>query len=155
MSEKLNRTQEEGNDTQKKENALKEKNIKPKYYAGTKVERLPKIPKKYMDDIMKVEALSPEQLEKFYTAIALGLIPDRFGMEASLDTRLKAMKGIQEIREAKLREQTEMNAEQQELFAIDFVLKQKKQADDLVDNSEEVEEDDSSDNELPTDSDLL
>lgn len=74
-------------------------------------------------------------------------------MEASLDTRLKAMKGIQEIRENRLREQTELNAEQQELFAIDFVLKQKKQADDLVDK-EEVEEDASSD-ELPTSDDLL
>jgi DNA polymerase/3'-5' exonuclease PolX len=154
MSEKLNRTQSEEVENPKKENASKEKKVKPKYYAGTKVEKLPKVPKKYMEDIMNVEALSPEQLEKFYTAIALGLIPDRFGMEASLDTRLKAMKGIQEIREAKLREQTEMNAEQQELFAIDFVHKQKKQADDLVDK-EEVEEDDSSDNELPTETDLL
>lgn len=153
MSENLNLTQDESKDIPKKENASKEKKVKPKFYAGTKVEKLPRVPKKYMDDIMSVEALTPEQLEKYYTAIALGLVPDRFGMEASLDTRLKAMKGIQEIRENRLREQTELNAEQQELFAIDFVLKQKKQADDLVDK-EEVEEDASSD-ELPTSDDLL
>ena len=139
-------------DTLKKEKPSKEKKIKSKFYAGTNVERLPKIPKRYMEDIMNLEALTPEQLEKYYTAIALGLIPDRFGMEASLDTRLKAMKGIQEIRENRLKEQAEMNAEQQELFAIDFVIKQKQQVDEMVDDKE-VE--DNANDELSTSNDLL
>ena len=124
----------------KRENPSKEKKIKSKYYAGTNVEKLPKIPKKYLDDLRAVEALSPDDLEKYYTAVILGIIPDRFGLEASVDTKLKAAKGLTELREAKLREQTVVNEQEQEVFACDFVIKQKQQADELFDTPSEIEE---------------
>lgn len=124
----------------KKEKPLKEKKVKSKYYAGTNVEKLPKVPKKYLDDLNKVEALTPDQLEKYYTAIILGIIPDRFGLEASVDTKLKAAKGLTELREAKLREQTVANEAEQEIFACDFVIKQKQQADELFDAPSDIEE---------------
>lgn len=125
---------------EKKEKTLEGKKIKPKYYAGTNVEKLPKVPKKYLDDLRNVEPLSPEDLEKYYTAVILGIVPDRFGLETSVDTKLKAVKGLTELREAKLREQTVANEAEQEVFACDFVIKQKQQADELFDTPSEIEE---------------
>ena len=135
-------------ETAKKENPSKEKEkktlegkkIKSKYYAGTNVEKLPKVPKKYLEDIRNVEPLSPEDLEKYLTAVILGIVPDRFGLEVSQDTKLKAVKGLTELREAKLREQTVVNEQEQEVFACDFVIKQKQQADELFDTPSEIEE---------------
>lgn len=124
---------------------LEGKKIKNKYYGGTNIEKLPKVPKKYLEDIRKVEPLSPDDLEKYYTAVILGIVPDRFGLETSIDTKLKAVKGLTELREAKLREQTVVNEQEQEVFACDFVLKQKKQADELFDTPSEI--DDSEENE--------
>lgn len=118
---------------------LEGKKIKNKYYGGTNIEKLPKVPKKYLEDIRNVEPLSPEDLEKYYTAVILGLLPDRFGLETSMETKLKAVKGLTELREAKLREQTVANEAEQEIFACDFVLKQKQQADDLFDTPTEIE----------------
>lgn len=123
----------------KKESDKEKKIIKDKYYAGTNIEKLPKIPKKYIEDIMSIETLTSEQLEKYYTAIILGIVPDRFGLEISIADKLKAAKGLTELREAKLKEQAIMNEEEQEVFAIDFVIKQKKQADELVDDDSNEE----------------
>lgn len=125
---------------EKKEKTLEGKKIKTKYYAGTNVEKLPKVPKKYLDDLRNVEPLSPEDLEKYYTAVILGIVPDRFGLEVSVDTKLKAVKGLSELREAKLREQAVMNEAEQETFACDFVIKQKQQADELFDTPCEIKE---------------
>lgn len=125
---------------EKKEKTLEGKKIKSKYYAGTNVEKLPKVPKKYLEDIRNVEPLSPEDLEKYLTAVILGIVPDRFGLEVSQDTKLKAVKGLTELREAKLREQTVVNEQEQEVFACDFVIKQKQQADELFDTPSEIEE---------------
>lgn len=113
--------------------------IKPKYYSGTKIEKLKRVPKGYLNDLNNVEALTPEQLEKYYSAIILGLIPDRFGLEVSIDEKLKAAKGLSELRQNKLKEQAIQNMEEQEAFAIDFVIKQKQQVDEMT--QEEQEED--------------
>lgn len=126
---------------EKEKKTLEGKKIKTKYYAGTNVEKLPKVPKKYLEDIRNVEPLSPDDLEKYYTAVILGIVPDRFGLEVSVDTKLKAVKGLTELREAKLREQTVVNEQEQEVFACDFVIKQKQQADELFDTPCELEED--------------
>lgn len=131
---------------EKKEKTLEGKKIKSKYYAGTNVEKLPKVPKKYLDDLRNVEPLSPDDLEKYYTAVILGIIPDRFGLDTSIDTKLKAAKGLTELREAKLREQTVANEAEQEIFACDFVLKQKQQADELFDTPSEIENEDGEEN---------
>ena len=131
---------------EKKEKTLEGKKIKPKYYGGTNIEKLPKVPKKYLDDLRNVEPLSPDDLEKYYTAVILGIIPDRFGLDTSIDTKLKAAKGLTELREAKLREQTVANEAEQEIFACDFVLKQKQQADELFDTPSEIENEDGEEN---------
>lgn len=127
---------------EKKEKTLEGKKIKSKFYGGTNIEKLPKVPKKYLDDLRNVEPLSPDDLEKYYTAVILGIIPDRFGLDTSIDTKLKAAKGLTELREAKLREQTVANEAEQEVFACDFVIKQKQQADELFDTPSEIENED-------------
>ena len=58
--------------------------------------------KAIIKDIGKVPKLDQEEIEKLLQAIALGLIPDRFGMEASLDTRVKALTELNKMREEKV-----------------------------------------------------
>lgn len=77
----------------KKEKPSKEKKVIPKYYAGTEVRKLPKIPKGLLKDLTNLEAniMTPQQRKAYLSAIVLGLIPDKFGLEAGLDQKLKAI----------------------------------------------------------------
>lgn len=138
MSEKAtSETLNNANSNPKKEKPTKEKKVKDKYYAGTNVEKLPKIPKKYIQDLESIEALTPEQLEKYYTAVILGIIPDRFGLEVSVDSKLKAAKGLMDLRENKLKEQVISNEQEEVALAIDFVIKQKEQVDGGINPDDE------------------
>ena len=77
----------------KKEKPSKEKKVIPKYYAGTEVRKLPKVPKGLLKDLTNLEAniMTPQQRKAYLSAIILGLIPDKFGLEAGLDQKLKAI----------------------------------------------------------------
>ena len=46
-------------------------------------------------DIGKLPEMSDDELKKLLMAIALGLVPDQFGLEASIDTKLKAISLLQ------------------------------------------------------------
>lgn len=77
----------------KKEKPSKEKKVIPKYYAGTEVRKLQKVPKGLLKDLTNLEAniMTPQQRKAYLSAIVLGLIPDKFGLEAGLDQKLKAI----------------------------------------------------------------
>lgn len=79
--------------SQKKEKPSKEKKVIPKYYAGTNVRKLPKIPKALLKDLTNMEdlVLTPQQRKAYLTAIVMGLIPDKFGLEVGIDQKLKAI----------------------------------------------------------------
>lgn len=77
----------------KEKEKSKKKTVIPKYYAGTEVRKLPKAPKGMLKDLKDMETLimSPEQRRAYLSAIALGLVPDKFGLEAGLDQKIKAI----------------------------------------------------------------
>lgn len=83
----------------KKEKPSKEKKVIPKYYAGTEVRKLPKVPKSAINDLNNLQGLTmtPEQQEAYLTAIVMGFVPDKFGLEAGLDHKLKALAMLQTI----------------------------------------------------------
>lgn len=66
--------------------------IKPKPLEG-----VAKDAKAILKQLGKVPSLNPEDTSKLLTAVALGLVKDRFGMDASLDTRLKAIDCLNKI----------------------------------------------------------
>ena len=83
----------------KKEKQVKAKKVIPKYYAGTEVRKLPKVPKSAINDLNNLQGLTmtPEQQEAYLTAIVMGFVPDKFGLEAGLDHKLKALAMLQTI----------------------------------------------------------
>lgn len=83
----------------KKKKAFKEKELKPASNSGKKTTMLTgkaKEAKAILKDLGKLPQITPEETTKLLQAIALGLVPDRFGMEVSLDTRLKAIQILQQ-----------------------------------------------------------
>ncbi|MGM9969799.1 MAG: hypothetical protein ACI35S_05320 [Anaeroplasma sp.] len=113
---------------QKKKNSKKEKNIIPKYYAGTDARKLPKVPKAMLTDLKDMEKLvmSPEQREALLSAIALGLIPDKFGLEAGLDQKIKAIAELNKMQLAKSQFDQEEKENEQISSATDFLFAIKK-----------------------------
>ena len=105
--------------SQKKEKPSKEKKVIPKYYAGTNVRKLPKIPKAVVNDLTNLKGLTmtPEQQEAYLTAIILGFVPDKFGLEAGIDQKLKAMAMLKEVQKAK----NAVDAEQDEDTDNDYL----------------------------------
>lgn len=88
---------------QKKKSSSKK--IIPKNNAGDDVILLAK--SKYKQTIKlinAVEMITPEQQEQLLLSIALGLVPDKFGLEAGLDTRLKALDQLQKLQQNKKNE---------------------------------------------------
>ncbi len=83
----------------KRKSPQKEKKIIPKYYAGTDVRKLPKIPKLLLNDLSKIglSSLTEDQIKGFLSAVVVGAITDKFGLEASLDTRIKAAQELTKI----------------------------------------------------------
>jgi hypothetical protein len=79
--------------TRKKEKPSKEKKIIPKYYAGTDIRKLPKIPKNMLNDLTQLETsiMTPQQRKAYLTMIVLGLITDKFGLEVGVDQKIKAI----------------------------------------------------------------
>lgn len=68
--------------------------------------------KSYLKDLGKIPSLSSEEMEKLLSLVVLGMVQDRFGMEVSLDTRLKALELLNKLyidRESQKRELTEEN----------------------------------------------
>lgn len=98
-------TIDEKDDTvsQKKEKPSKEKKVIPKYYGGTNIRKLPKVPKAVVKDLTNLQGLTmtPEQQEAYLTAIILGFVPDKFGLEAGLDQKIKAMAMLREVQKSK------------------------------------------------------
>ena len=132
--------------SQQKEKINQDKEILSKHYTGTNIRKLPKVPKAYLKDLAKIEPITTEQLESYLTAMLLGVIPDRFGLEVTADTKMKAAKSLMDLREIKLREQSMQTEEDLSNIAIEFVVKQKKQVDEeqIEEQEEEMSEDDGS-----------
>lgn len=59
-----------------------------------------------------IPTITDEQQEQYLMAIAMGLVPDRFGLDAGLDTRLKALDQLNKIRQAKQKEATDTSDEE-------------------------------------------
>ena len=98
----------------KKEKPVKEKKVIPKYYAGTEVRKLPKVSKAAIKDLNKLKGLTmtPEQQEAYLTAVIMGFVPDKFGLEAGLDQKLKALAMLKEIQKANSQQQEETDLEE-------------------------------------------
>lgn len=90
------------NVSQKKEKPSKEKKVIPKYYGGTNIRKLPKVPKAFMTDLSKLEAtiMTPQQRKAYLSAIVMGLIPDKFGLEVGVDQKLKAIAELNKMDES-------------------------------------------------------
>lgn len=67
-------------------------------YGETKIEKLIKCPKGLLTDLDKIPSLTPEQMEKYLSAIVLGLIPDKFGLEVGADTKIKAIAELSKLK---------------------------------------------------------
>lgn len=97
-------TIDEKDDTvsQKKEKPSKEKKVITKYYGGTNIRKLPKVPKAFMADLSKLEAtiMTPQQRKAYLSAIVMGLIPDKFGLEVGVDQKLKAIAELNKMDES-------------------------------------------------------
>lgn len=128
--------------SQQKEKINQDKEILSKHYTGTNIRKLPKVPKAYLKDLANIEPITTEQLESYLTAMLLGVIPDRFGLEVTADTKMKAAKSLMDLREIKMREQSMQTEEDLSNIAIEFVVKQKKQVDDDSVEADESNEDD-------------
>lgn len=97
---------------EKKENAKKKEKTKSVSKAkkqGTtrrpKKKELKKKSPSIWQQLSHLKSASNEQLAKFYTAIITGDVKDFTGLEASIDTKLKAAKLLLEINEQKKEEQ--------------------------------------------------
>lgn len=88
-------------DVEKEKNPTKkEKVIYNPSYKFPKI----KVPNQVYKQIQGVKPLSIEERIQYLTAIALGAIPDRFGMEPSLDTKLKALEQINKMTQEEVEE---------------------------------------------------
>lgn len=89
--------------SKKRKTPQKEKKIIPKHYAGTDIKKLPKITKALLNDFTKLgtQSLNEEQIKGFLSAVVAGAITDKFGLEASLDTRIKAAQELTKIIQSK------------------------------------------------------
>lgn len=91
-------------ESMKKEKTLKKeknKQLKPATNSGkytSPLKDVSKVSKKLLKDIGKIPKMSTDDMEKYLQAIALGIIPDRFGMEPSLDTKVNAIKVLKELK---------------------------------------------------------
>lgn len=105
--------------TAKKEKLKKEKNkeIIDRCYVGTNIRKLPKVPKALFNDLVKMENLkmTPSQIEAYLSAIVLGLVTDKFGLEVGADTKIKALAELNKMQLAK----SQMSQEDQEAKEID------------------------------------
>ena len=57
--------------------------------------------KAILKDLSHIPKVEEGDMEKMLIAIAYGLVPDRFGLEAGLDTRLKAFEQLQKLQQNK------------------------------------------------------
>lgn len=105
----------------KKEKPTKEKKVIPKRAAGNDLEPIKKKQKAMLDIINSVDLLSGEQQEQFLLAIAYGLVPDKFGIEAGLDTRLKAFEQFQKLQQAKRLNEQSQDSDDNEVTIIDDI----------------------------------
>lgn len=69
--------------------------------------------KAIMKQLGKVQVLDDQQIKSLLTLTALGLVKDRFGMEISADTRLKAISELSKINEAEKNREAKMSFENQ------------------------------------------
>lgn len=111
ISSKEEKSSKKKKGTTSKKTAPKKGKLMPEMYKNSNFQKLPKIPKAMLKDIDKMPVMTMEQMEKYLTAVALGIIPERFGMESSLDTRMKAM---QELNKMKQQEQLMADAGEEE-----------------------------------------
>lgn len=92
-------------ETMKKEKTIKKEKkeqLKPATNSGkyaSPLKGLNKISKQLIKDIGKIPLMSTDDMEKYLQAIALGIIPDRFGMEPSLDTKVNAIKVLKDLKQ--------------------------------------------------------
>lgn len=107
----------------KKEKPSKEKKVIPKYYAGTDVRKLPKVPKSAINDLNNLQGLTmtPEQQEAYLTAIVMGFVPDKFGLEAGLEHKLKALAMLQTLQKNKNQVLDEKEEEENDDFLSSIV----------------------------------
>lgn len=102
-------------ETMKKEKTIKKEKkeqLKPATNSGkyeSPLKGLNKISKQLIKDIGKIPKMSTDDMEKYLQAIALGIIPDRFGMEPSLDTKVNAIKVLKDLHQSDKSNQSSNN----------------------------------------------
>ena len=105
-----------------KKKSTSPKKVIPKNYAGDDVILLAKSKyNKTIELINAVEMITPEQQEQLLLSIALGLVPDKFGLEAGLDTRLKALDQLQKLQQAKRLNEQSQEGDDNEVTIIDDI----------------------------------
>lgn len=108
----------------KKKNAQKEKKVIPrKSESSTRLAALKQKQKEMLDIINSVEMITPEQQEQYLLAIAMGLVPDRFGLEVSVDTKLKAFNQLQAMQIQKTKQNNQRSVEDELEQATEFIFK--------------------------------
>ena len=115
---------------EKKKNPKKEKKkvIVPKYYGGTDTRKLPKVPAALIKDLKNLEGfvMSPQQREAYLSAIIAGLIPDKFGLEAGIELKIKAIAELNKMDAQKALIQGDKTEENQINNATELLFKIKK-----------------------------
>lgn len=97
--------------------------------------------KEILKDVAKIPTVEDVDIENVLAAIGMGIIPDRFGMEVSVDTRIKALTELSKIRNEKAKREAlmeeQVNIEEEFVTADNFIVKQREQ----VESDEEELED--------------
>lgn len=77
--------------------------------------------KAILKDLSHIPKVEEGDMEKMLVAIAYGLVPDRFGLEAGLDTRLKAFEQLQKLQQAKRLNEQSQDSDDNEVTIIDDI----------------------------------
>lgn len=108
----------------KRKSTQKEKKTIPRLSEKSKKLTLVQQKQKEMLAIINsVEMITPEQQEQYLLAIAMGLVPDRFGLEVSVDTKLKAFNQLQAMQVQKTKQNNQRSVEDELEQATEFIFK--------------------------------
>lgn len=105
MPEKKETPKEKRKKTPPMKKKLSEVEVIEKAPRVTILNRDKKDAKAILKEISKLPTMDEQQMTNLLTAIALGMIPDRFGLDISLDTRLKAIQMLQQSNQFKEQQQ--------------------------------------------------
>lgn len=129
MMEQPDETSKRKNDSKKKKeeqddlvpasnsNIIKKNKSRPKSVFSEKRAEM----KALIRDIGKLPELNDDEMRKFLAAVALGMVPDSFGLEASLDTKLKAIQLLQQQTKI-VKEASSSDDEEEAVTIVDSVI---------------------------------